>query len=212
MKKTMSRKTYRLLIICLAVCLMACGALGTYAYFVSQKSGSGNYSFGKIEFKLGDGSSDINQQLPVNSNVSMGAPILSSSVVATADSNSSGMYIRFKVEFTSADSGMADIVDQLNSLFNIADNFKAACSATKDTDGWVYYTDNTPKPLSIEAGKSVTILDKNLFCIPTGLTGTPTSSTVSVTITVQSIQSRNIEQSLAEVKNAFEYDPKTESN
>lgn len=219
MKKTMSRKTYRLLIICLAVCLMACGALGTYAYFVSQKSGSGSQSFGKIEFTLGnsDGNNIIDEKLPVNSTVTMGGAILSKDISIKADANSSGMYIRFKVTFSCDDTNMAGIIEQLNDNFNTGnagyDNFKSACSATRDTDGWVYYTDDQTTPIEIKADSdAVTILATTSFCIPTGLTGTPTSSDITVKIDIESIQSANITKSLAGVRTAFEYVPKTESN
>ncbi len=219
MKKTMSKRTYRLLIICLAVCLVACGALGTYAYFVSQKSGSGTHSFGKIEFTLGnsDGNNITDETLPVNSTVTTNGAILSKDVTIKADANSSGMYIRFKVTFSCKDSNMSDIISQLNNNFNTGnegyDNFKAACSATRDTDGWVYYVNNQLVPIEIEADSSaVTILSTTSFCIPTGLTGTPTSADIEVKIDIESIQSANIGKTLSEVRKAFEYVPPTTGN
>lgn len=168
----------------------------TYAYFLDDKEGTGVISFSKVELTLtGVSGTAPNFSLYANtSGLYNGSALLTQSVTIAKAANSEDCYIRVKLNFACADSNMTSIINYLNTNFNEVADFYAYSNASyefvRQASGYLYLVapSDTTTPIILPSS-AITILDYTTLKVPNGITGTPTSSNVTITLTVEAVQS-----------------------
>lgn len=168
----------------------------TYAYFIDDKEGTGSISFSKVELTLTGVSGTAPNFLlyPNTSGLYVGSALLTQSVTIAKSANSEDCYIRAKLNFACADPNMLTIINYLNTNFNEVTDFYAYSSASyefvRHTSGYLYLVapSDTTTPIILPSSE-VKILDHTTFKVPNGVSGTPTTSNITMTLTVEAVQS-----------------------